>query len=147
MARMSRRVVMPLRAWSGALLVCALMFCLAGLARPAMAMPASMTSVEMAAPGTVGGGSSGLTQSEAVGQTPAMAMASDAVEPGAHCPMAEKQCEAPKATLGPDAQPVPALTALPMGTPCSAAALMPLPNAPPPALPPPDLHRLCVSRT
>ncbi|MCP3820250.1 hypothetical protein NLX86_19740 [Streptomyces sp. A3M-1-3] len=144
---MSRRVLPPLRAWSGALLVCALMFCLTGLARPAMAMPSSTPSMEMAAPGAVGGDSSGLMQAEAAGQAAAIAMASGSAEHGAHCPMAEKQCEAPKATFGPDVQPIPALTGLSMGTACSAAALMALPNAPPPALPPPDLHRLCVSRT
>ncbi|MGP3947493.1 hypothetical protein [Streptomyces sp. 7N604] len=144
---MSRRVLMPLRAWSGALLVCALVACLSGLAQPAMAMPSSMASMEMAAPAAVSARSSPAMHAEAAGHVTATPTATGSVEHGAHCPMVEKQCAAPKATLGHDVQPGPALTDLPTAMACSPAAVVAQPNAPPPALPPPDLHRLCVSRT
>ncbi|MBC9725008.1 hypothetical protein [Streptomyces sp. TRM68367] len=140
---MSRRVLMPLRAWSGALLTCAVLLCLAGLARPAMAMPSSMAAMERAAPAAA----SGLTHVETGAQAAAPAMATDAAGDSVHCPMAEKQCTAPKATLGHDVQPGPVLTGLPTVTSCSHAAVTAQPHAPPPAMPPPDLHRLCVSRT
>lgn len=130
---------MPLRAWSAALLLCALMFCLAGLARPAMAMSSStapspsMASMEMASPAQIG--------SDAPGPVRA-----DAVEYGAQCPMAGTPCATQQATL-PQDQPSVALTGLPTAMPCFRAAGVAQPNAPPVALPPPDLHRLCVSRT
>ncbi len=143
MTRMSRRVLMPFRAWSGALLACTVMLCLAGLARPAMAMPSSMASMERAAPAMA----RGLTHVAAGAQAAATAMATDAAGDSAHCPMLKKQCAAPKATLGQDVQPNPVLTGLPTVTSCSHAAVTAQTNAPPPALPPPDLHRLCVSRT
>ncbi|MEU0350898.1 hypothetical protein ABZ302_29355 [Streptomyces sp. NPDC006237] len=147
---MSRRVLPPLRAWSGALLVCALLFCLAGLARPAMAMPSMgpMASMEMAAAAAAGGDSSGLMRAGAVGQATAIKAAAGSGQYGQHCPMAEQQCAAPKATLAHTVQPGPAPASAPTGTACSAAAVLTArPNAPPPALSPPDLHRLCVSRT
>ncbi|WP_461058485.1 hypothetical protein [Streptomyces pseudoechinosporeus] len=143
---MCRGVQMPLRAWSGALLVCTLMLCLAGLARPAMAMPSSMASMEMAAPAAAGGHSSSAMQAEAAGQSAAMPMVSGSAQHGAHCPMVEQQCPSPQATLGHDVQPSPALSDVPVAAACSQAAEA-QPGASPPALPPPDLHRLCVSRT
>ncbi|MET9817332.1 MULTISPECIES: hypothetical protein [unclassified Streptomyces] len=150
---MSRRVLLPLRAWSGALVVCALMFCLAGLARPAMAMSSSMGPMEsmasmgMAAPAASSGDSSAPGRAEAVGQ-PTATQAAGARQYGEHCPMADQQCVAPNATVASSVQTGLALTGLPAGAACSAAAVLAAgPNAPPPALPPPDLHRLCVSRT
>jgi hypothetical protein len=150
MARMLRRVLMPLRTWSGALLVCALMFCLAGLARPAMAMPSSMSSMgsmDAAAPAPADSHSSGVIHAEAAGHAPATPMATGSVENGTHCPMVEKQCAAPQATLVHDVQPGTAPTDLPTAMACSPAAMVAQPGAPPPAPSPPDLHRLCVSRT
>ncbi|WP_307659869.1 hypothetical protein [Streptomyces sp. V1I1] len=145
---MSRRVLMPLRAWSGALLVCAVMFCLTGIARPAIAMPPSMTSMgsmEVASPAAADDHSSRVMHADAAGAGVAMAVGS--VEHGTHCPMFEKQCAAPQATLVHDVQPGTAVTDVPTVTACSHAAVTARPNAPPPALAPPDLHRLCVSRT
>ncbi|MET7714475.1 hypothetical protein [Streptomyces sp. NPDC005407] len=151
---MLRRVLMPLRTWSGALLVCALMFCLAGLARPAVAMPssmppsmASMGSMDAAAPAGAGTHSFGVMHAEATGQVAATPMATGSVEQGTHCPMVEKQCAAPQATLGHDVQPGTAPTDLPTAMACFPAAMVAQPNAPPAPLAPPDLHRLCVSRT
>lgn len=131
---------MPLRAWSAALLLCALMFCLAGLARPAMAMSsstapaASMASMEMAAP----------TQ---VSSDPLGTVRADAVEYGTQCPMAGTPCATQRATLVQQDQTSVAPTGLPTASPCFRAAGVAQPNAPPVAFPPPDLHRLCVSRT
>lgn len=131
---------MPLRAWSAALLLCALMFCLTGLARPTMAMSsstapsASMASMEMAAPAQIG--------SDAPGPVRA-----DAVEYGTQCPMAGTPCATQQATLSQQDQPSVAPTGLPTASPCFRAAGVAQPNAPPVELPPPDLHRLCVSRT
>lgn len=136
MARMSRRVLMPLplRAWSGALLVCTLMFCLGGLARPAVAMPSSMPSMETAAPA--------VTSSAPSGQ-----LRADAVEYDGQCPMAGTPCATPQATLMQDVQPGTSATGLQASVTCSDEAGVAQPNAPPAGLPPPDLHRLCVSRT
>ncbi|MEV6734802.1 MULTISPECIES: hypothetical protein [unclassified Streptomyces] len=140
---MSSRVLMPLRAWSAALLLCALMFCLAGLARPAMEMSSatapsasmvSMASMEMAAPTQVSSDASGVVRA-------------DAVEYGAQCPMAGTPCATQQATLVQQDQTSVAPIGLPAGAPCFRAAGVAQPNAPPVALPPPDLHRLCVSRT
>jgi hypothetical protein len=138
MARMSRRVLLPLRRWSGALLVCALFVCLSGLARPAMAMPGPM---QMAPHPAVGG------HAEHGGSAAASAVAESSPDHSPQCPAAEEQCAAPAATLaqdGPSGQ-VPAVAA--RATACSPALLMTQPNAPPPVVAPPDLHRLCVSRT
>lgn len=132
---------MPLRAWSAALLLCALMFCLAGLARPAMAMSsstaplASMAPMEMAAPAQVS-------------SDPPEVVRADAVEYGAQCPMAGTPCATQQATLSRPDQPSVAPIGLPVvAAPCFRAVGVAQPNAPPAALPTPDLHRLCVSRT
>ncbi|MBT2391591.1 hypothetical protein J7E87_19665 [Streptomyces sp. ISL-1] len=61
--------------------------------------------------------------------------------------MTQQQCVSPKATIAQDSPTAPKLGNVPPSTACLAAALVPQSNAPPPALPPPDLHRLCVSRT
>jgi hypothetical protein len=106
-----------------------------------------VTSMEMTAPAAVNDHAPGQMHAAPAGQAAATAMAADAASHGAHCPMVEKQCAAPKATLGHDVQPGPAPSGLPTAMACAPAAVVALPNAPPPAHPPPDLHRLCVSRT
>lgn len=145
MARMMRRVPLPLRTWSGALLVCALLLCLASLARPAMAMPMSM-------PGPMGTMSSATDVGAVAERMPARAAGhavtvSDSGERGPHCPMAEEQCASPKATVIQGSPAASGHGEVPEAVACSPAALVSQPNAPPPTLPPPDLHRLCVSRT
>lgn len=145
MARMTRRVPLPLRTWSGALLVCALLLCLAGLARPVMAMP-------MAMPGPMGTMSSAPRADAVVERVPMGAaghavMAADSGERGPHCPMAEEPCASPKGTVAQAGQAAVGHGDVPQVVACSPAALVSQPNAPPPALRPPDLHRLCVSRT
>lgn len=134
MARMSRRVLLPIRTWSGVLLVCALFACLSGLARPAMAMPGP---TEMAPRVAVG-----AHARHAV--TPAVAGVQDH---GPRCPAAQEQCVAPKVTLAQDGQAGPVLALVPHAMACGHALLVAQPNAPPSAVAPPDLHRLCVSRT
>ncbi|MBT2395999.1 hypothetical protein [Streptomyces sp. ISL-100] len=133
---MTRRVPPALRTWSGALLVCALMLCLSGLARPAMAAAMPMTM-----PGPMESASSAAAEA---GHT---AMVTDSAGGGPQCPMVQEQCAAPKATVVQDGPTAPALGDAPQTTPCSTVDLLSQPNAPPPPLPPPDLHRLCVSRT
>lgn len=139
MARMSRRVLLPLRAWSGALLACALFVCLTGLTRPAMAM-AMPQPMEMSAHAVASGhaGQAGHAAASAVAESP---------DHSPRCPTAEEQCEAPKATLAPDGASGQAPAVTPRAMACSPAPLMAQPNAPPSAVAPPDLHRLCVSRT
>lgn len=145
MARMTRRVPPALRTWSGALLVCALMLCLSGLARPAVAMPMSMPASmgTMSAPAGAESTVPGQTSLGVAGQAVRAAEASYA---GPHCPMAQQQCVSPKATIAQDSPTAPKLGGVPPSTACPRAVLVPQSNAPP-ALPPPDLHRLCVSRT
>ncbi|WP_143608545.1 hypothetical protein [Streptomyces sp. CB03234] len=140
---MSRRVLLPLRTWSGALLVCVLFVCLSGLARPAMAMPGPMNM--HVAPHSVASGHA--EHAEHGGQAAAPAVAESSPDHGPRCPAAEEQCAAPEATLAQDgpsgqAPAVPARSAA-----CSAALMKAQPNAPPPVVAPPDLHWLCVSRT
>lgn len=134
MARMSRRLLLPLRTWSGVLLVCALFACLSGLARPAMAMPGPMEMAPRIAVEAHAG--------HAV--TPAVA---GSQEHGPRCPVAAEQCVAPKATLAQDGPAAPVLAPVPHVMACGHGLLMAQPNAPPSAVAPPDLHRLCVSRT
>jgi hypothetical protein len=136
MARMSRRLLLPLRTWSGVLLVCALFACLSGLARPAMSMsmPGPMEMAPRVAVDAHGG--------HAV--TPAVAGVQDH---GPRCPVAAEQCVAPKATLAQDGLAGPVLAPVPHAMACGNALLTAQPNAPPSAVAPPDLHRLCVSRT
>ncbi|MCP3760690.1 hypothetical protein [Streptomyces sp. TBY4] len=132
---MSRRLPLSLRTWSGVLLVCALFACLTGLARPAMA-----TAMTMPGP---------------MGTSPYVAVrghveASAAVAPADHgprCPVAEEQCVAPKGVLTQDGPTAPAPAIISHATDCSSRLPRPWPHAPPPAAAPPDLHRLCVSRT
>ena len=131
---------MPLtRTWSEVLLVCALFACLTGLARPAMAMtmPGSM---EMAP--RVAAGAHARHAGDAV--TPAGAGAQDH---GPRCPAAQEHCVAPKVTLAQDGRAAPVLSPVPHALACDPALRMARPNAPPSAHEPPDLHRLCVSRT
>ncbi|AJT63155.1 hypothetical protein T261_1469 [Streptomyces lydicus] len=134
MARMVRRLPLSLRTWSGALLVCALFVCLSGMMRPLMTMPEPM---EMASPA-------------------AMAAGHPAPAPAVHgspdhdpdCPMVDQRCGTLKATLaqdGPTGQ-VPVPTNASDAMTCSPALLVARPHAPP-HMAPPDLHRLCVSRT
>ncbi|MFI5979343.1 hypothetical protein ACIBEA_00555 [Streptomyces sp. NPDC051555] len=134
---MMRRLPLSLRMWSGALLVCALLLCLAGLARPAMAMSGPMGAAAMSA------APSGHRAAAEAGQQ----MAADSAGHGTHCPMTQSQCAAPKATIAPDAPAAPLLADVPLAVTCPVLATVVLPNAPPSALHPPDLHRLCVSRT
>ncbi|MFB7172297.1 hypothetical protein ACFCYM_15915 [Streptomyces sp. NPDC056254] len=128
---MSRRLPLSLRTWSGVLLVCALFACLTGLARPAMAMPGPM---EMSSHIVM----SGHAAAPAAAESP---------DHGPSCPMAAEQCVAPKGIVAQDGPAVPVLATVSHATPCSSDLLMTQPNAPPPAAAPPDLHRLCVSRT
>ncbi|GGS78625.1 hypothetical protein GCM10010222_20070 [Streptomyces tanashiensis] len=152
---MVRRLPMPLRAWSGALLVCALLFCLGGLARPAMAM-APMAPMSPAMPGMAMEAMGAPASTSAPAPTPALASAAGdpaaatAAEPGAagtRCPMVDPQCVSPQGTLTQDVQPL----ADPIGpsstSPCAHVPDTAWPHAPPEPLPPPDPHRLCVSRT
>ncbi|MGP3980849.1 hypothetical protein [Streptomyces sp. KR80] len=143
---MTRRVPPPLRTWSGALLVCALMLCLSGLARPALAMemPAPMKSASSTTSG--GAASGGRMLTETAGH-PAQLMMTYSAGHGPHCPMIQQQCETPQATVVPDGPVATALGESPRAVACSPAALVSQANAPPPPVPPPDLHRLCVSRT
>ncbi|MEK2479150.1 hypothetical protein [Streptomyces noursei] len=133
MARMVRRVPLLSRTWSGALLVCALFVCLSGMTRPLMAMPEPMA---MAAPAAMVVGHSTATAQAVTGTS----------DRDPDCPMAEQQCGTVKGTVAQDepAEPVPA-TASGAAT-CAAVLLVARPHAPP-QVAPPDLHRLCVSRT
>ncbi|MET8681955.1 hypothetical protein ABZW18_31345 [Streptomyces sp. NPDC004647] len=143
---MTRGVPLPLRTWSGALLVCALLLCLSGLARPAMAMTMPGPMEEMGASASVAGHAFGQMPVEAAGHA-TEPMVTDAAGRGPHCPMTQQQCEAPKAAVVQDGSAGSVPVDLPRGLPCNPAAEVSQLNAPPPALPPPDLHRLCVSRT
>ncbi|MFE5480930.1 DUF6153 family protein [Streptomyces sp. NPDC056527] len=135
---MMRRLPMTLRTWSGALLVCALLFCTGGLLRSAMAMPAAMPSMTMAA---------AMETLGSAADDPAEAAKGDSGAAGMHCPMADSQCTAPQAVLVPNVQPLTDPLASPMAATCSSTAAKPWPHAPPSPPPPPDLHELCVSRT
>ncbi|MCX5275324.1 MULTISPECIES: hypothetical protein [Streptomyces] len=132
---MLRRLPLSLRAWPGVLLVCALFVCLSGLARPAMAVGTTMPgSMDMS------------PQVTAVGHAGASVVARS-VDHSPGCPVAQEQCVAPKGVLaqdGPSGQ-VPAAESSPID--CSPSLLVAQPNAPPLPAEPPDLHRLCVSRT
>ncbi|MFD9407714.1 hypothetical protein ACFWBN_11945 [Streptomyces sp. NPDC059989] len=130
---MSRRLPPSLRTWSGVLLVCAFFACLTGLARPAMAM---------AMPGPME-----MSPHAAISGHVAAPSAAEAPDHGPRCPVAAEQCVAPQGILAQDGPAVPPLAAVPHATPCSPEPLMTRPNAPPPVVAPPDLHRLCVSRT
>lgn len=133
MTRMLQRLPLSLRTWSGALLVCALFACLSGLARPtmAMAMPASM---DMPAQVMAVGHAGAATVAEAPGHGPG-------------CPVVTEQCVAPKGVPAQDSPtaPVPVVESRPMS--CTPALLAAQPHAPPSSADPPDLYRLCVSRT
>ncbi|MCJ1676177.1 hypothetical protein MTF65_02130 [Streptomyces sp. APSN-46.1] len=130
---MPQRLPLSLRAWSGVLLACALFACLTGLARPAMtmAMPGPMDTAPHVAVG-------GHTEASAAVATP---------DHGPRCPVAQEQCVAPKGVLTQDGPTTPVLGIVPHATDCSPTLPRPWPHAPPPAAAPPDLHRLCVSRT
>ncbi|MFI5520518.1 hypothetical protein [Streptomyces platensis] len=155
---MLRRVLLPLRAWSGVLLVCAVVVCLSGLARPAMAMSMAMSMPEPMvgmAHQQVGKGqgherlfAEAVPMSTAGVGSAAGTTAAKPSDPGGQCPMAEQHCAASKAAVAQDGPAGGSLFAeLPRAMACSPAALASQPNAPPPALPPPDPQRLCVSRT
>ncbi|MCX5404050.1 hypothetical protein OHA37_09150 [Streptomyces sp. NBC_00335] len=130
---MLQRLPLSLRTWSGALLVCALFACLSGLARPAMAMampgPMDMPAQVMAV---------GHAGAEIVAEVPGH---------GSGCPVATEQCVAPKGVPAQDspAAPVPMVESRLMS--CAPALLAARPKAPPSSADPPDLYRLCVSRT
>ncbi|MFE2166967.1 hypothetical protein ACFXB3_18155 [Streptomyces sp. NPDC059447] len=127
---MPRRQLLSLRAWTGALLACAVFVCLAGAARPAMAM-------DMSAPMAMARHTAGQ-EAPTVARVP---------ERRPDCPAADHQCVAPKVTLGQEISPthVPATaSAVADRAPRARAAW---PHAPPSTAGPPDLHRLCVSRT
>ncbi|WP_328967447.1 hypothetical protein [Streptomyces sp. NBC_00239] len=129
---MPRHLPASLRTWSGVLLVCALFACLTGLARPAMAMTGPMP---MAPP------------SVAMAQSGTSAVSATSPANGPHCPAAEEQCVAPKGVLVQDG-PATQVAAAPAHDAVCAGTPSPLwPHAPPPTAAPPDLHRLCVSRT
>lgn len=121
------------------LLVCALFACLSGLARPAMAMamPGPMEMAPRVAAGAPAGHAGHVVTATVAGLQ----------DHGLRCPAAEEQCVAPKATLAQDGQAGPVLALVPHVMACESALLVAQPNAPPSAVAPPDLHRLCVSRT
>ncbi|MFZ3493061.1 hypothetical protein ACODT5_07485 [Streptomyces sp. 5.8] len=134
---MPRPLPPSLRTWSGVLLVCALFACLTGLARPAMAMPM---------PGPMDTTPHVAVRLHVEASAAASAAAS-APDHGPRCPVAQEQCVASKVVLtqGSPAAPAPAITS--HATDCPSRLPRPWPHAPPPAAAPPDLHRLCVSRT
>ncbi|MBT2492913.1 hypothetical protein J7E96_31270 [Streptomyces sp. ISL-96] len=138
---MSRRVLPPLRTWFGVLLVCALFVCLSGLARPTMAM-----SMPMAMPGSMKTAPHAVAD-ERGSHASAPTVAESAPDPGPYCPSAEEQCAAPKATLAQDWPSGHVAAVSPRAVGCSPVLLVAQPGAPPPAVAPPDLHWLCVSRT
>ncbi|MEV7611422.1 hypothetical protein [Streptomyces sp. NPDC089799] len=170
---MLRRLPLPLRAWSGMLLACALFVCLSGAARQAGALHAASAAGWMRAP---------MTSPMAT----AMAMVMPDALPEAAVPTAPETATAsgtPAASAVPaaSAMPTPAVTTArlhhgcPDADPCPAPKVLPVQDAsghaqppavtrpagacgtatgaawahaPPPPVPdPPDLHRLCVSRT
>ncbi|MCX4631264.1 hypothetical protein [Streptomyces sp. NBC_01443] len=128
---MPRRLPLSLRAWSGVLLVCALFACLTGLARPAMAMPGPMDTAPHVA----------VSENA---EAPGVVAAPDS---GSRCPVAHEQCVAPKGVVAQDGPTAPAPATVSNATVCAPELPHPWPHAPPPAAAPPDLHRLCVSRT
>ncbi|MFD3928310.1 hypothetical protein [Streptomyces sp. NPDC058614] len=131
---MVSRVSSAFRLWSGVLLACALLLCLVGVARPAVAMPSGMESM----PASAMDCESGVAESMTVGPAAAEGV----------CPMGRDHCAQLSATLPAAAAAVPALAEV-------APVILPdLLRAPRTGLPPqcgpdppPDLHRLCVSRT
>ncbi|KPC65246.1 hypothetical protein ADL29_07740 [Streptomyces chattanoogensis] len=139
MARMVRRLPLSLRTWSGALLVCALFVCLSGMTRPLTAMPEPMEMASPAAEAAMAAGHPAPAPAPAVHGSP---------DHAPDCPMVDQRCGTLKATLaqdGPTGQvPVPANASDAMT--CSPALLVARPHAPP-HMAPPDLQRLCVSRT
>ncbi|MGA5215239.1 hypothetical protein ACPCAE_04060 [Streptomyces cinereoruber] len=141
MARMPSRPPLPLRTWSGVLMVCAVLACLTGLARPAMAMSMSMP---MAAPMTEHMTPAAWHSASESRETKVAAVVPPK-EPD--CPVVDDQCVAPKGTPAQDS-PSPAA---PVASSSGASSSVPegdsWPHAPPEATAPPDLHRLCVSRT
>ncbi|MCX5009468.1 hypothetical protein OG765_00365 [Streptomyces sp. NBC_00555] len=132
---MPRPLPLSLRAWSGVLLVCALFACLTGLARPAMAMEMPMQ------------GATDTTRHVAVRGHAEASAAVAVTDHGPRCPVAQEQCVAPKGVLTQDGPTTPVLVIVPHATDGSPTLPRPWPHAPPPAAAPPDLHRLCVSRT
>ncbi|MCP3821616.1 hypothetical protein NLX86_27050 [Streptomyces sp. A3M-1-3] len=133
---MSPRALPPLRTWSGALLVCALFVCLSGLARPAMAM--AMPGPMDVAPPVASGAHAEHAAASAMAEEP---------DHSPHCPATHEQCVAPKATLAQDVPSGHVLAGASRATVCIPTLPVAQPNAPPPMAAPPDLHRLCVSRT
>ncbi|MFE1805856.1 hypothetical protein [Streptomyces sp. NPDC059533] len=134
---MPRLPLLSLRAWTGALLACAVFLCVAGAARPAMAM-------DMRAPMAKTMAQTPTARHTAEEQGSTVARVPDRRP---DCPAADHQCVAPKVTLGQEISPthVPATaSAAAEATPRARAAW---PHAPPSTAGPPDLHRLCVSRT
>ncbi|MDI2130157.1 hypothetical protein [Yinghuangia seranimata] len=144
---MTRRELHQHRAWALVLMVCALVACVSGLARPSMA-----GSMPMAMPDTRTDLRSAESHASVV-QVPTGApaamegMGAASADRGAeHCPMVDKQCEVRATALVHGAGVASAVSTRPSGAACSADLPRPQANAPP-ATPPPDLHRLCVSRT
>ncbi|MFJ8015771.1 hypothetical protein [Streptomyces sp. NPDC096339] len=141
---MPRRLLLSLRAWTGALLACAVFVCLAGAARPAMAMPMSR-SMPMSSPVAMADTAMARhTAYRAERQASAVARVPDRRP---DCPAADHQCVAPKVTLGQDSAPTHVPAAVSAVADCAPRVRAAWPHAPPPAASPPDLHRLCVSRT
>ncbi|WP_327432910.1 hypothetical protein [Streptomyces sp. NBC_01236] len=123
------------RLWAGVLMVCALLLCLGGLARPAMAMPSGMEPMPTAASGDASGGAGTATAGR--------------VDMDGTCPMGQQHCAKPSAAVPATAAAVPAALAdaaspLPSASPWASQSRI-SPQAGPD--PPPDLHRLCVQRT
>lgn len=134
------RARLSLRLMSGVLLACALTLCLTGLAQPAMAMPAHTESMYHMA-----------ESADATEQALNTAAAVKSPGWGDSCSSSADNCAQPSAVSphgNPTAQAAPA---------CSDVPRMPVAfqpegirsGVPPPVESgsPPDLHRLCVSRT
>lgn len=134
--------VMSLRLWAGALLVCALVLCVTGVARSAAAMSGS-TMMSMPQLGQT---------DPAVGQESA-ATTAKAVGSGGVCPTNSDRCARPQAAAAPATPAAPASAAHAADGPEAASAPQAwgrwsgVPPSDESACGLPDLHRLCVSRT
>ncbi|MET9836086.1 hypothetical protein ABZ078_43970 [Streptomyces sp. NPDC006385] len=132
-----------LRLWAGVLLACALALCLTGVARPAMAMAMSAPAESTHPMGEA---------TDAADPAAGTRTTADSLGPEDSCPSSsDDDCAQPSAAPphnAPAAQAAPACADGPQ-TPMSVLPGGPRSGVPPPAeaVAPPDLHRLCVSRT
>lgn len=127
----------PPRAWTRVSLVCALLLALAGLACPAM----SMSGDGMSTVAAMAGDMHDIRQAAAAD----MADADGPSDGRAHCPMADRHDEVSQAPLR-DA-PTDIAAGLPLASVQAPREPGPAADTPAPLGRPPELHRLCVSRT